>query len=171
MTTHPRDLKYFFPKFPTLSNQRLTLREITPDDIADIVSISFYDGIPATSEAEALVMLDKIHSDYQRGESIHWGICLAEKAEVIGTCTFYGGYPHNVAEIGYVLKEPYRGQGIMTEAVKLVLEFGFRSMRLSSIMAQTNTENLKSIGILQKLGFQEASGENDNLKFIKHPFA
>jgi [ribosomal protein S5]-alanine N-acetyltransferase len=169
MTKAPRDLKYFFPKFPVLANERVLLREVTHYDLASIVDISFYDGIPAKSEAEAAVMLDKIQADYQRGESVHWGICLAGTHEIIGTCTFYGGYPDNVAEIGYVLKESYHGQGVMTEALSLVIDFAFKSMKLSGIIAQTAKENLKSIRVLKILGFSEVPSNNTYLKFLRQP--
>ena len=133
-----------FSRFPVLSTASLDLREIKPSDASSIIDISFYDGVPATSEAEALTILKKIHADYLRGESVHWGICLKDKKPILGSCTFYGGYPNNIAEVGYVLKEAYRTKGIMHQALAAIVHFGLHEMNLEAIIAHVNPDNLAS---------------------------
>ena len=162
---------HYFEAFPVLSSNRLLLREIVPNDLPTILEISFYDGKAAADEAEAIHFLKKTQAHQARGESVHWGICLKSDDDVIGTCGFYRGYPANVGEVGYILKAAYRGQGIMTEAVKRVVKFGLDTMRLANVVAYTSPTNLPSIGVLRRAGFHLADGESKDLKFAKLPDA
>jgi ribosomal-protein-alanine N-acetyltransferase len=154
-----------FVDFPVLSSPRLLLRAVTPEDASALVEISYYDGIPAASEEQALEMLQKINSDYEQGNSIHWGICPNGQTEVAGTCGYYRGYKNNIGEIGYILRSKYRGKGIMTESVRLIVEFGLRDMKLNRVVAYTEKSNTGSINILKRLEFNEAKSENEYLKF------
>ena len=58
------------------------------------------------------------------------------------------------AEIGYWLAEKYWGQGIMTKAVKLVTEFGFKKLKLKRIYAYVFSWNKPSMGVLEKAGYK-----------------
>jgi ribosomal-protein-alanine N-acetyltransferase len=56
------------------------------------------------------------------------------------------------AEIGYSLSRLYWNQGLMTEAVKAVLELGFRQLKLNRIEAQHDTLNPASGKVMQNCG-------------------
>lgn len=58
------------------------------------------------------------------------------------------------AKLGYWLARKFWGQGIMTEAVKLILDFGFRKLKLHRIEADAFKENKKSQRVLEKSGFK-----------------
>jgi ribosomal-protein-alanine N-acetyltransferase len=169
MTSEDNPIKHIFEKAPLLANHRLVLREIELNDIPSIIEISVYDGIVAANEVQAKHILEKIKADGAKGESIHWGICFKEGNEVVGTCGYYRGYSGNVGEIGYVLKTAYRGQGIMTEAVKLIVDFGFAVLKLNQVVAYTSPTNLASQSVLKRVGFREVASENDDLKLVKMP--
>lgn len=162
-------MKHLFAETPVLSNHRLVLRGLGAADVPSIVELSFYDGIPARSEAEALVMFERIAADCAQGESVHWGICLKSTGEVVGTCGFYRGFPEGIGEVGYVLKEAYRGQGIMTEAVRLVVAFGLTEMGLRRIVASTERTNLASVAVLKRVGFEPVVSESEYLEFAIAP--
>lgn len=57
------------------------------------------------------------------------------------------------AELGYWLGEPYWGNGIVTEAVRQVTEYGFQTLGLHRIFAAAFEYNLASMRILEKNGF------------------
>ena len=63
-----------YESFPSVSDEKILLRQINSAEIKDIIEISFYDAKKASSESKALQMLEKINHDYFNGESIHWGI-------------------------------------------------------------------------------------------------
>jgi RimJ/RimL family protein N-acetyltransferase len=58
------------------------------------------------------------------------------------------------AEIGYFLGESYWNKGIMTRAVKLVCEFGFRELDIIRIHAGIFEYNSSSMRVLEKCGFR-----------------
>ncbi len=168
MTSEQTVNKHYFEKLPVLSNDRLMLKEIEPHEVKAIIEISVYDGVFAKSEAEAISILEKISRDAAKGETLHWGIFLKNTSELAGTCGYYRGFADNRGEIGYVLHPSYRGLGIMTEAVKLIVDFGFDILNLHSVIAYTDPANSASIAVLQRVGFKKVKNEGANLKFEKH---
>ena len=57
------------------------------------------------------------------------------------------------AEMGYWLAEPFWGQGIMTQAIREMVKYGFETFNISRIYARPFGSNLASQKILQKAGF------------------
>jgi len=47
----------------------------------------------------------------------------------------------NVAELGYELDPALQGEGIMSEALKKIIEFGFQEIELKKIEAYTHKNN------------------------------
>lgn len=153
-----------------LENQRVYLRPLTPADIADVREITYYDGRAATSTEEALAMLERIDDDVARGESIHWGVFLRDADTCVGTCGFYRGFAGGTGEIGYVLREKFRGQGIMTSAVTLAIRYGFDVLNLDRIVADVAPDNAPSIRLLERLGFRH-HGDADGYRRYGLPSA
>ena len=61
----------------------------------------------------------------------------------------YEGY----IEIEYAIAAEYRNQGYGTEAVRLMLEYGFTAMNLSVISGWVRSHNLSSAKVLEKCSF------------------
>ena len=155
-----------FTTVPVLTNDHVTLRALTLDDMPFVREISFYDSVAATTDEEAAGMLQRIQGDVARGTSLHWGICLAGSDAVVGTCGFYRGFANGVGEIGYVLREAYRGRGIATAALRLVVAFGLDVMRLRSVVAYTSPKNEASRAVLARLGFRQVPMAGSGLAFM-----
>lgn len=146
-----------FEVLPELADARVRLRPVRPADARAIREISVYDGVPAATEAAAVAMLARIERDRARGEALHWGVCLRGGDEVVGTCGFYRGFVGNVGEVGYLLREAYRGRGLMTAAVRLVVAYGLDTLRLDAIVAHTAADNHASMRLLRRVGFAPAA--------------
>mgnify|MGYP001468115977 CR=1 FL=1 len=58
------------------------------------------------------------------------------------------------AEMGYWLAEEYWGRGIMTEAVRRMIRYGFSAYDVSRIFARPFGSNLASQRVLQKAGMK-----------------
>lgn len=73
-------------------------------------------------------------------------------------------------EIGYWLIESMTGKGIVTMAVKALIEFAFTNMDMNRIEIRCGVGNFKSSAIPKRLGFQfegvEREGEKHQDKFI-----
>lgn len=59
---------------------------------------------------------------------------------------------HN-AELGYWLAEPFWGRGIVTQAVRQMVDYGFRTFDITRIFARPFGSNLASQKVLEKAGF------------------
>lgn len=57
-------------------------------------------------------------------------------------------------EIGYVLSKSHWGKGLMTEAVKAVIEYLFTDVKLDFITAGHFTHNKRSQRVIEKCGFR-----------------
>ena len=57
------------------------------------------------------------------------------------------------AEVGYWLAEEYWGQGIMTNAIQEIVDYGFKTFDIVRIFARPFSTNLNSQRVLEKAGF------------------
>ena len=148
--------------FPNISNNKISLRQIMTADIKDLVEISFYDAVQATTVQQATEMQVKINQDYIDGNSIHWGIADRLTNKIVGTCGYYRGLDKGEGELGCVLLSQYCGQGYMTSAMLLAIEFGLNTIGLKRIWAATSQQNKEAIKLLERLGFIKIANLDDN---------
>jgi [ribosomal protein S5]-alanine N-acetyltransferase len=155
-----------YPIFPHISSTNITLREINTLDLPDLIEISFYNTIQATSVQEAEIMQAQINQDYLDGTSIHWGIADNTTHKIVGTCGYYRGFDKRAGELGCVLLPMYRGQGYMTTALTLAIEFGTNQIGLKRIWAATSQDNTAAKKLLERLGFVKiADWEGDEIEY------
>jgi [ribosomal protein S5]-alanine N-acetyltransferase len=152
-----------FSTFPTLETSRLTLREITPDD-ADAIfrmrsdaEVTKYNSVPTLVTTEqAHELIESMAKGYREKQELRWGITLKNDDAIIGMCGYNDWTRQDYrASIGYDLTRSYWGQGIMPEALRAIITFGFERMSLNRVEADTSAANTASIHVLQKLGFQQ----------------
>jgi len=151
-----------YDKFPSISDDKILLRQIQFSDINDIIEISFYDSIQAKTLSQAIEMQAKINEDYNNGKSIHWGVVDKLANKVVGTCGYYRGFDKGEGELGCVLLPQYRGQGYMTYAILLAIKFGLNNIGLKRIWATTTKQNKKAIKLIEKLNFVKIADLNDS---------
>jgi ribosomal-protein-alanine N-acetyltransferase len=118
--------------FPQLSDARILMRALTIADIPQAIEISFYDGKPAENLETAISMQEQIDKDYSDGNTVHWGIFEQGSGLLVGTCGYYRGFANNSGELGCILLPKFRGQGYMSAALRLAIQFGIESMKLSA---------------------------------------
>ena len=72
---------------------------------------------------------------------------------MIGTCGFtLFDFTNNSAELGYVLNPAFRGQGIVPEALKAVMSFGFDKLALNREEVHFIEGNKASRRVAEKCG-------------------
>ena len=86
--------------------------------------------------------------------AIAWGVSFKDNPGLIGTISYHQVYKENYrAEIGYMLDPIHWRKGIINEAIEVILNYGFKVMKLHSIEANVNPANTASSGLLKKHGF------------------
>ena len=135
-----------FDQFPTLIiDDNFILREQSVEDYQDFfdyfsesdVSKHILSNIPNTL-AEAKVEIQYWINLYQRRLSVYWAIAERNSNKMIGAIGYndWNRY-NNRAEISYDLSKAYWRMGIMTKAMKVVLDYGFNTMNINRIQAST----------------------------------
>ena len=146
--------------FPVLKTDRLLLREIVPADIhfvfkglsdAQVIrhfAVSYH-SLEATGE-QMKWYADMILNDTGRC----WAICSEDNNIFYGVCTLnFWKKEHRCAETGYWILPAYWGKGIVPEAMRAIIVYGFNEMNLHRISAEVEDDNQASIAVMQKLGF------------------
>lgn len=150
---------------PRLETERLVLREIHP--VADLAALHslfsdpdvarYTDTGPFESPEEAEEVMEWICGIFAQHVGMRWALALkTDEDAMIGTAGYNQWHQwNNSAEIGYDLKSDLWGSGLMTEALRQMLGFGFDNMALNRIEADVTVGNEASARVLEKLGFRE----------------
>ncbi|MDM5227329.1 GNAT family protein [Cytobacillus sp. NJ13] len=145
-----------FADVPSIETERLILRKVTLDDTEDMYLYASDEEVTKSvtwdthsSLTDTIEFINKFLPQYDAP----WGIELKENGKFIGTVHFVWWQPeHDSAEIGYVLSKEYWGKGLITEAARAIISFGFDSMNLVRIQARCFLENKGSERVMEKLG-------------------
>lgn len=70
----------------------------------------------------------------------------------------------NSASLGYYAFEPYAGRGLMREALGFVVAHAFRTLRLHRLEASIQPHNIRSIRLVEGLGFKLEGASRRYLK-------
>jgi RimJ/RimL family protein N-acetyltransferase len=159
----------------TLETERLLLRDWKRADWKDVQSyatdpeVSRYMIWGPNSEAQTKefieTAIDVAYSKPRRGYEL--AIVWKETESIIGG---FGlqimGKESATAMIGYVLHRQHWGRGVVTEAARGMMTFGFTKLNLHRIYATCDTENVGSYRVMEKLGMRR-EGQFMQDTFIK----
>ncbi len=162
-----------FAIFPVIATRRLLLREITEQDVTDLFLLrsdpsvlKYLDRDPEKSVEEIIRWISSVKNNQQNNDGILWGISLKDDERIIGTiCYWRMEKQHYRAEIGYALVPAQQGKGIMDEAMKAVLLYGFKEMKLHSVEANVNPANTGSIKLLERNSFVREAYFRENYHY------
>jgi [ribosomal protein S5]-alanine N-acetyltransferase len=149
--------------FPLLETERLVLRQLKTEDSKDLFHYFSKDEVTKYYDLESFVeigqaeeLINTWNNRYQEQNGIRWGITIKSEDRVIGTCGFHNwSKEHYKAEIGYELTPEYWRQGIMTEVLKELVQYGFKVLELNRIEAFIDPDNISSKKLLEKVGLHE----------------
>ena len=159
-----------FSPFQNLETERLYLRRVTKEDVNEIFALrsdqEVMKYIPrplVKTDEDALAHIAMIDEKIDSNEGINWAITLKNNPKLIGIIGHYRIRPeHFRAEIGYMLLPEHQGKGIISEAIKEVVHYGFEVIKLHSIEAIIDPENFASEKVLQKNGFVKEAHLKEN---------
>lgn len=152
-----------FSHFPTLTTDRLRLREMTLQDVTALLKhlgnpevVKYIDMQPIKTREQANEWLRWMGSYFSARDGLRWGIIRKTDNMFIGSAGI-GGWNREAryAEIGYDIAQPYWGNGYATEVTHAIIQFGVNHMNLNRIEADIVAGNDASMRVLEKLGFQQ----------------
>lgn len=81
---------------------------------------------------------------------------VLEEGHIIGVAGFHAvSWEHRRTSIGYWLAEPAQGRGIMTEAVRALVDHALDTWQLHRVEIRAGVENVRSRAIPERLGFTQ----------------
>ena len=163
-------LELNFNPFPVLTTERLVLRKFEYTDVPAFfevrsnAQIMQYIARPLAKTLNDAADLIKVINDLLNSNSgITWCISLKNTNEFIGSIGFWRIEKENYrAEIGYLLNPAFQGSGLMQEAIKTVIQYGFGVMNLHSMQANVSPGNAGSIKLLEKNNFMREAYFKEN---------
>jgi ribosomal-protein-alanine N-acetyltransferase len=156
-------------QFAEIQTERLLMRNLKESDWemisylrTDELVNKFVDRPPAKTKEEALAFINRINLLNQNQESYYWTITLRDLDKMIGSIgLWHFSDNQKTAEIGYDLSPEFQGKGIMDEALKNILKFGFKKLNLDLIEAYTHYQNESSKNLLERNHFKLVAGKTD----------
>ena len=144
---------------PKLETKRLTLRPISLNDIDDVFEYAKSPLVgpnagwkPHASKKETEAFVTYSIKKREFGQPGIYAIVLNGSQKMIGTIEIHT-YNQFKAEIGFVLNPDYWGQGIIVEAAKAVIVYGFEILHLKRLQYGYFLFNIRSKRVCEKLGF------------------
>jgi ribosomal-protein-alanine N-acetyltransferase len=159
-----------FDPFPILETERLRLIRFNRDHFERMFEMRRDDEVMKYVERPRPQHISEMEIFFQQNEElinsqngITWIITLKDENLMAGNIGFWRmKKEHHRAEIGYMLLPNYWNKGIMSEAMRAVLAYGFDEMKLHSIEADINPENIASAAILEKHYFTREAFFKEN---------
>lgn len=147
--------------FPTIETNRLRLVEIQQQHLYDLYRLfgdnkvtEFYNIKTFKEPKDGQIYLDWFQKRLKEQAGIRWGIQLKGEDSIIGTIGYNNFTEKHRANLGYDLQSAYWHKGYITEAIKVVIEFGFNDLNINRIEAEVMTGNIRSEQLLLRVGFK-----------------
>lgn len=150
---------------PILEDQKIKLEfplgKVKPETIynyfQDKEQAKFMTSVPYPYKLEdADNFLSFLESIKENNSMLEWGIFLKNSKTFIGMISLEEiDYDIRKAELGYWLAKNYWQQGYTYRAASLVLDYSFKTLNLQRIEAYIVKNNIGSMKLLEKLGFQQ----------------
>lgn len=146
-----------------IETERLLLRKFKIEDATQMFNnwarypenVKYLSWLPHKSIDETYQILDKWLNEYKNKDYYRWCITLKDTHEAIGGIDVVEIMElRSTCEIGYVLSKNYWNRGIMTEALKAVLNYLFKKVNFNRIQLRHHIENIASGKVMQKCGLK-----------------
>ncbi|QYE99543.1 GNAT family N-acetyltransferase [Paraclostridium sordellii] len=168
-------MESLFSCFDKFNAGNYIIRHINENDYEDIYSIygdaevMKYDiGNLLKSLDESKNNIETIHRGILNKWFVRWAIIDKYTDEFIGTIAFHHfEFDKHKVQIGYNLKKSYWRRGIMSDVLKLTIDYLQSNSLLETIEASIDDENVASVKLVEKLGFKLSNRENNKLIFTK----
>jgi [ribosomal protein S5]-alanine N-acetyltransferase len=144
-----------------LETKRLTLREMTLNDVDNLLEVlsdpeamQFYPQ-PFDRQMTQTWIERNIQRYAQHGFGL-WAVILKERCQLIGDCGLVVQEVEGVeeVEIGYHIRRDLWGQGLATEAAQACCDYGFSQLGFDKLISLINPANIASRRVAEKNGMR-----------------
>lgn len=147
---------------PELKTARLVLRELSADDMAELMAWRLrpyqwrqqaVEPQQASDSAARVANYLKYRGDGPNRRLYDYTARLQAGGELIANVSLERTHA-SVASLGVSVAEPQAGQGYATELARRMLAFGFGELRLHRIAADVAVENVGCRRVMEKVGMR-----------------
>jgi RimJ/RimL family protein N-acetyltransferase len=146
---------------PTLHTRRLRLRPFTAEDADALFTLHssayvlrYWDSPPWSERARAQRFIAACKHMADEGTGARLAMDRLSDGAFIGWCSLTRWNPeYRSASLGYCLDDAAWGHGYATEAARGLLLWAFDTLDLNRVQAETDTRNVASARVLEKIGF------------------
>lgn len=147
-------------EFPLIVTERLILRKFNINDAMEVQRMAGDSEVSSNTlnipypyaDGLAEEWIKSLETDYHNGKSLVFAICLKETGQLEGAIGLTLQLTYQLAELGYWIGKEYWNQGYCTEAVKSIIDYGFKKLKLHKIYATYFTNNPASGRVMEKAG-------------------
>jgi ribosomal-protein-alanine N-acetyltransferase len=152
----------YFDKFnlmaTILETGRLRLREFAFSDAQDIFLLNSdpevvrYTGDFPFEDVKAAETFLKSYADYQKNGFGRWAVIDKNSGDFLGWCGLKFTADKSETDIGFRFFKRHWNKGYASESAKACLEYGFKSLGLTTIIGRAMADNKASVNVLEKIG-------------------
>ena len=149
--------------YPTLETERLALRPLRGDDLADLSRLHaeetfwWYPDRRGWTESETAAFIERTEQRYVEDGCGVAAVVVRASGDLAGwaglAVPWFLPEILPAVEVGWRLGEAFHGLGYATEAGRAWVEYGFEVLGLDEIVSIYEPENTSSGAVMAKLGF------------------
>ncbi|HMV50434.1 MAG TPA: GNAT family N-acetyltransferase [Blastocatellia bacterium] len=144
-----------------LETERLLLREISYDDLDDLLHI-WGDAeamrlFPKTLDRDEVVAwIDRNLARYEQYGHGLWAVILKDGQQFVGDCGLVIQDVDGIEEleVGYHFNKNFWGRGLATEAARGCMEYAFQQLNRRRVISLVRPENLSSCRVAERNGLK-----------------
>ncbi|XVH33396.1 GNAT family N-acetyltransferase (plasmid) [Haloferacaceae archaeon DSL9] len=146
-----------------LRGENVSLRTVEEEDVSFIHETINSPEIWRTMQPSRPYSRNEIHSFFTSGSDSSPGVrfIVAIEAEPVGLVGYSLEHETGIAELSCWIHPSYSGEGCGTEAIELLLEYGFEQRRLHKFVAEVVECNEASKRLMENVGFVEEGRQRD----------
>jgi RimJ/RimL family protein N-acetyltransferase len=145
-----------------LRTPRLRMRPLRRDDadalfavFGDAETMRYWSSPRHLSPLATAEVIERALESFSEGDGIEWAITRGGDDAAVGKIGHWRWQrAHSRSEVGFILRRDLWRQGLASEALAAVVEWGFVGLELHSIEAQLDVDNVGSQRTLERVGFR-----------------
>ena len=169
-----------FKNKPVLVGDRIILRPFEDNDIYEMIKIlnepelkmltgsvsNDIDAKKIMDEDEKIKVSNWYKSRNDQSDRLDLAIALKDSKQIIGEVVFneYDDCSNNV-NFRVLMSQSYRNQGLGSEAIQLIIQYGFEQLNLHKISLEVFSFNPRAEHVYTKVGFKLEGIKREDFKY------